>query len=117
MSDFYLGNSTLKKAGVVYEYTKDELTEFLKCAKDPVYFAETYIHVVHVDEGLQLINLRPYQKKLLSHFHDNRNSICLSSRQSGKCLLGSEKVNIRVGKEYREVTMEALFSSVYKEGG
>ena len=42
-AEVYLGNPNLKKANVTQEFTKKEVAEYLKCAKDPVYFIREYI--------------------------------------------------------------------------
>ena len=34
----YLGNNNLKAAGVVLNFTKEQIEEYLKCAEDPIYF-------------------------------------------------------------------------------
>jgi len=52
MSDAYLGNPNLKKVNTPHEFTKDEIKEFQKCEKDPIYFMENYVQVVSLDEGL-----------------------------------------------------------------
>lgn len=82
----YKGNKALKKAYEDFEFTEEQVQEFVKCAKDVNYFASNYVKVVHPDKGLIPIKLYDYQQQLLSHFKDNRNCIVLSSRQSGKCL-------------------------------
>ena len=41
MDDIYLGNPNLKKANVSYEFSEDQILEFMKCTQDPVYFAKT----------------------------------------------------------------------------
>ena len=33
----YLGNPNLKAANVKVEFTKDQVEEYLKCSKDPIY--------------------------------------------------------------------------------
>ena len=43
--DSYRDNILLKKVGVQVKYTQEQVEEYLKCAKDPVYFAEHYITV------------------------------------------------------------------------
>ena len=48
----YLGNVNLKRIGEQIEWTPDMLKEYMKCADDPIYFAKTYIKIVHVDRGL-----------------------------------------------------------------
>ena len=51
-SENYLGNPNLKRANVNIEYTQEQIEEYIKCAKDPVYFIEKYIQIVNVDKGL-----------------------------------------------------------------
>ena len=38
MPEIYLGNQNLKAAGVQVEFTQDSVMEYLKCARDPIYF-------------------------------------------------------------------------------
>jgi hypothetical protein len=38
MSDAYLSNPNLKKVGVNIEFTQDQIQDYVKCAKDPIYF-------------------------------------------------------------------------------
>lgn len=80
----YRGNPLLKRQGEVIEFTAAHVKEYKRCAKDPVYFAERYIKIVHVDRGLIPIRLYDYQKKLIRMCHDERFLICLACRQSGK---------------------------------
>ncbi len=51
-NDAYLGNPNLKKANTQIEYTEEQIIEFLKCKEDPVYFANNYMKIVSIDEGL-----------------------------------------------------------------
>jgi hypothetical protein len=80
----YLGNSLLKAAGVAHNFTKKEISEYLKCKEDIVYFLKTYVKIVHVDKGLIPFNLYPFQEQLIRHLESNRFSIIKSARQSGK---------------------------------
>ena len=48
--DGYLGNSNLKPAGINIEFTKDQVAEYVKCAKDPVYFIKTYVKDVSLEK-------------------------------------------------------------------
>jgi len=84
MAMTYLGNPRLKKSGIVLQYTKDQFEEYSKCAKDPVYFIENYVKIVHVDRGLIPFKLYSYQKTMVQTFCDNRFSICKLPRQAGK---------------------------------
>ena len=84
--DTYLGNVLVKRDGVKQTWTKDEVQEYRKCMLDPIYFAETYGKVISLDKGLVPFNLYPYQKEMFEHFNDNRFSIVLACRQSGKSI-------------------------------
>jgi len=84
MSEVYLGNPNLKKANTPIEFTQDNIVEFLKCKNDPVYFANKYIKIVSLDEGLVPFKQYPFQKKLIQNFHENRFNICKMPRQTGK---------------------------------
>jgi len=82
----YLGNANVKRDGVEQEWTREEINEYAKCLKDPVYFARNYIKVISLDDGLVPFDLYPYQEKMFNHFNDNRFSIVLACRQSGKSI-------------------------------
>ena len=86
VSDSYQGNPNVKRDGVSQPFSAHELSEFVKCSKDPVYFAQTYCKVINLDEGLVPFNLYPYQEKMFDHFRKNRFSIVLACRQSGKSI-------------------------------
>lgn len=80
----YLGNINVKGDGVQLNFTREELQEYIRCSDDPVYFCEQYIKVINLNEGLVPFKLYPYQKKMFKTFNDNRFSIVLACRQSGK---------------------------------
>ena len=80
----YLGNPLLKKANVKQEFTEEQVIEFIKCKKDPVYFAKNYIKIVSLDEGLTQFNPYDFQEKLIKNFHEHRFNICKMTRQTGK---------------------------------
>ena len=85
MSDnVYLGNPNLKKANTAIEFTQDQILEFVKCKEDPVYFANNYIKIVSLDEGLTQFSPYHFQEKLIHNFHENRFNICKMPRQTGK---------------------------------
>ena len=80
----YLNNPNLKRANVPLDFTEDQVQEYVKCARDVVYFVENYVKIVNIDEGLVNFNLYPYQQKMIHSFIDNRFTICKLPRQSGK---------------------------------
>lgn len=83
ISPFLKSDPNLRKANLLFQYTDEEIAEILKCRKDIVYFAETYVYL-KTENGLKHIKLRPYQKQLLKNYQENRWCITLQSRQSGK---------------------------------
>ena len=80
----YLGNPNLKKANVQQEWTKKQLQEYARCMEDPLYFIQTYVRIVSLDEGLVPFKMYPFQKEMVGTFHKNRFTICKLPRQSGK---------------------------------
>lgn len=84
MSEGYLGNSQLKRSQQAVEWTPELIKEYLKCAEDPIYFAEKYIHIVHVDHGLIPIKLYDFQKDIIESITKNRRVAVNTSRQAGK---------------------------------
>ena len=84
MSEVYLGNPNLKKANTPIQFTEEQVIEFLRCKEDPVYFANKYIKIVSLDEGLTQFHPYDFQEKLINNFHNNRFNICKMPRQTGK---------------------------------
>lgn len=107
ISPFHKNNPNLRKSNLVFQYTDEEIMEILKCKKDIVYFAEKYV-LLKTENGLRNIKLRPYQKKLLRNYQNNRWNITLMPRQSGKCVSGSTEVSIDVDGKKKKMTMSEL---------
>jgi hypothetical protein len=84
MGNGYRGNRKLKSKGVQLEWSQERVQEYLKCEKDPIYFAEKYIQIVHVDHGLIPIILYDYQKEIIEKITNNRRATVNTSRQAGK---------------------------------
>lgn len=80
----YLGNPKLKRSGVEFQYTQEQLVEITKCIKDPVYFIKNYVKIVNVDRGLIPFETWPFQEEMVKGFHINRFSIAKMPRQVGK---------------------------------
>ena len=86
MNDTYNGNLNVKRDGTIQQYNQLEVDEYIKCSKDPAYFAINYCKVINLDKGLVPFNLYPYQKEMFDHFNNHRFSIVLACRQSGKSI-------------------------------
>lgn len=82
----YLGNPNVKRDGVQEEWTQKKLLEYKRCMEDPSYFARTYVKIISLDKGLVPFDLYDYQQEMFDHFNDNRFSIVLACRQSGKSI-------------------------------
>jgi len=80
----YRDNPLLKRVGVKYNFTQEEIAEYIKCSQDAVYFVEKYIKIVNVDEGLIPFKMWDFQKKMVATFRDNRFVIMKMPRQVGK---------------------------------
>ncbi|OUV92340.1 MAG: terminase [Puniceicoccaceae bacterium TMED149] len=83
-TDTYLANPNLKKSGVQVEYTEEQVAEYIKCAKDIVYFIKKYVKIVNVDRGLVPFDLYPFQENMVNLFTKNRFVLTKMPRQSGK---------------------------------
>jgi hypothetical protein len=68
-------------------YTEDEIREIAKCA-DPVtgprYFMSNYFYIQHPTRGSMRYIPFEYQERLIDSYHQNRFSISLMPRQTGK---------------------------------
>lgn len=88
-NNFYNGNPLLPKQGKSAKLNPTEQAEWIKCALDPVYFANTYFYAVHPEHGLQQIKLYDYQQEAIEKYHSNGRLVMLTSRQAGKTTTAS----------------------------
>ncbi len=58
-------------------------SEYVLCAKDPVYFIKKYCFIQHPMRGRIIFHLYPFQEKTLALIQKDQNSIILKSRQLG----------------------------------
>jgi hypothetical protein len=79
----YRDNPLLKRAGIQLSYTQDQIDEYIKCSRDPIYFAK-YIKIITLDHGLVPFKMYDFQKEMIQTFHDNRFVITKCPRQVGK---------------------------------
>lgn len=77
-------NPNLKKANQQGEYTHQQVLELKRCAEDPVYFIKTYVKIQHPIRGSIPFELYDYQEDMVRTFHNNRYTVVLSARQTGK---------------------------------
>ncbi len=85
----YLNNPNLPTVGAEFEYTPDMLAEMQLCSENVLHFAENHFYIINLDEGKQKIKLHLYQKRALRMIRDNRFSLLLFSRQTGKSTIST----------------------------
>lgn len=83
VSTAYRDNGNLKKVGVSVQYTQEQVEEYVKCSRDPIYFSK-YMKIITLDHGLVPYEMYDFQKDMIRTFNDNRFIISKLGRQSGK---------------------------------
>ena len=76
-----------KKAHKKQQFTKKELQEFKQCADPltgPMYFMSNFFTIQHPVQGNMKYQPYEYQKRLIDAYHENRFSISMMPRQTGK---------------------------------
>jgi len=79
----YRDNPLLKRVGVKVNFTQEQVDEYIKCSRDPIYFAK-YIKIITLDEGVTDFRMYDFQKDMIQTFHKNRFTIMKCPRQVGK---------------------------------
>ena len=77
----------VKKPYTKEYYTKEQLLEFVRCADPvtgPLYFLKNYFYIQHPTAGRMKYSPWAYQERLVETYHNNRFSISLMPRQTGK---------------------------------
>ena len=83
-STSYLGNPNLKKTNTPVSFSKEDIEEYNKCSKDPLYFIQNFVTIVSLDHGLVPFNMYSFQRDMVNSMHKNRFTIHKLPRQSGK---------------------------------
>ena len=65
------GNIGVKRAGLKYAMSDEELEDYIKCKQSVHYFAEKFCMVKLESGHIGNIKLRNYQKKILDLYNDN----------------------------------------------
>ena len=81
--DSYRDNPLLKRVGVQVKFTEEQVEEYIKCSKDPIYFAK-YIKIITLDEGVVPFKMYDFQEEMIKTFYNNRFTIMKCPRQVGK---------------------------------
>ena len=102
----------VKRAGLLFDYTPEEIQELTKSANDVIYFANHYGYCMHGSQGYKPITLRDYQEEMLHSYADNRFTCCMSSRQVGKCFF-----NGKIYLQQNNKNFHKYIEDVYYEKG
>ena len=78
-------NEGVRRKGIKFAMTQEELEEYIKCKLSVYYFAEHYCKIKLEDGTVGQMHLREYQKDIIKLYTENRYSILMASRQIGKC--------------------------------
>jgi len=76
----------VRRPNVPFAMTNDEIGEYLKCKMSIKYFIENYVNIKREDGSIGKISLRDYQNEMIDIMDQNRFSIFMFSRQSGKTI-------------------------------
>lgn len=114
---FTLDGVLVKRAHQKQQMSDKELVEFANCANQSNgydYFMENFFYIQHPTLGKLKYTPYLYQKRLVDTYHNNRFSIALMPRQTGKCVQGNTNIKIRNKKtgEIKEITMEDFYKMV-----
>lgn len=102
----------VKRAGLLFDYTPEEIQELTKSANDVIYFTNHYGYCMHGSQGYKPITLRDYQEEMLHSYADNRFTCCMSSRQVGKCFF-----NGKIYLQQNNKNFHKYIEDVYYERG
>ena len=81
--------SLVKKGHTKTIYDKFKLQELKKCMIDPVYFLKNYMKIQHPTRGGISFDMYDFQEDLINTYFENKYSIALMPRQSGKTTCAS----------------------------
>jgi hypothetical protein len=77
----------VKPAYLSVSYTEEQIREFMQCA-DPItgpqYFMNQFFYIQHPTRGRMQYHPFEYQSRLIDTYHNNRYSISMMPRQTGK---------------------------------
>jgi hypothetical protein len=77
----------VKKAHSPTIFNEQQIEEFMRCADPvtgPAYFLDNFFYIQHPTRGRMLLHPFEYQLRLIDTYHNNRFSISLMPRQTGK---------------------------------
>ena len=66
------------------KYTEEQLLELALCSQDPKHFMKKHCFIQHPTKGRMKFKLYDFQEDLVDTYHNNRYSISMLARQTGK---------------------------------
>lgn len=115
----WLKNETnVRRPGIKFSMTDEELKEYTMCKLSVHYFAEKYCKIKKEDGSVGEMRLRDYQKEIIDLYTKNRYSILMASRQVGKCIDLSTYVYMldeKTGEKFTLPLFELYFSVLKTE--
>ena len=66
------------------KYTEEQLLELALCTQDPKHFMKEHCFIQHPTQGRMKFSLYDFQEELVDTYHNNRYSISMLARQTGK---------------------------------
>lgn len=79
----------VRRRGIKFSMTDQEMQEYIKCGLSIYYFAEHYCKIKLEDGSVDQMKLRDFQKDIIKLYTENRFSILMASRQIGKTISAS----------------------------
>ena len=103
----YNSNTNLKASNVKHNWTAEQVSEYIKCSQDPIYFMENFCKIISLDHGLIYFKLYDCQKEKVKVIHENRKVVIMESRQNGKCFSESTTYTLRNKKTGEVINISA----------
>ena len=110
---FFKKTVGLRKSGLPFRLSEEEVNEYMKCKVNIFHFIESYCFVKSEDGEFHKITLRDYQSDIIELFNNNKLNILMASRQVGKCVDFLTDVEIYDTKKESEYKLP-LFKLYFK---
>ena len=101
----------VRRSNITFAVNNAEIEEYMKCKMSVHYFAEKYCQIKREDGTIGPMKLRDYQKDIINLYTQNRFSILMASRQTGKC--NSFSTNVLALNEETKDIYEIPFYELY----
>ena len=114
---WFNGQIGVRRRGIKFAMTPEELDEYIKSKLSIYYFAEHYCKIKREDGTVGKMTLRDYQEDILKLYTENRYSILMASRQVGKCMSFTTRVlckNNTTGEIFNTTIGELYYAELIK---